>query len=143
MGGIELWRTQLYRLCVLWPAWLLTPQGLKVLFSRSTLWRIALAAAFFVAMIALAQTLPADIALIAAGDVVGYFEIAALAWVASAAGVIRTGPAAVGRALLAAARRLVAARRERRTAMRRRRQRRPRPPASDDGFPGGRWTVAA
>jgi hypothetical protein len=144
MGGIfGLWLGQLYRLTVLWPAWLLTPAGRKALFSRSTLWRVLLAAAFFVALIAFAQTLPADLALIAAGDVLSYFEIAALAWVASAAGVLRAGPRAVGQALLAAARRLVAARRERRTAMRRRRPKRTPPPANDDDLPGGRWTVAA
>jgi hypothetical protein len=139
VGEIEVWRTQLYRFLVLMPAWLLTPAGRKVLFSRSMLWRIALTAAFFVAVMALAQTLPADIAFIGAGDVIAYLDVAAIVWVTGAMGWVRTGVKLAQRALG----RHVAARRERRTAMRRRRQRRPRPPANDDGFPGGRWTVAA
>jgi hypothetical protein len=139
VGGIELWRAQLYRLLVLWPAWLLTPAGRKVLFSRSTLWRIALAAAFFVAIMALAQSVPADMAFIGAGDVVAYLEVAAIVWVTGAMGWVRAGVKLVRRS----AGGLVAARRERRAAMRRRRQRRPPPPANDDGLPDGRWTVAA
>jgi hypothetical protein len=141
VGIIQLWLGQLYALTVLKPAWLLTPEGRKTLFSKATLWRILLAIAFAVALIAVAQTLPADIALIAAGDLVSYFEMAAIVWIAAAGGRVRTAFRALGRG--ARLRGLIAARRERRTAMRRRRQRRPPPPANDDGRSGERWTVAA
>jgi hypothetical protein len=114
-------------------------RGRKVLFSRSTLWRIALAAAFFVALMALAQSLPADIAFVGAGDAIAYLDVVAIVWVTGAMGWIRTGVKLVRRSLGG----VVAARRERRTAMRRRRRRRPPPPANDDGLPGRRWTAAA
>jgi hypothetical protein len=131
---------QLYRLCVLMPAWLLTPDGRKVLFSRSTLWRIGVTLAFALAVMALAQTLPADMPLIGAGDIIAYLDVAAIVWVTGAAGWIRTGLKLVRQSLGG----IVAARRERRTAVRRRRRRRlAPPPANDDGFSGGRWTVAA
>jgi hypothetical protein len=141
VGGIfELWRMQLYRLCVLMPAWLLTPDGRNALFSRSTLWRIALTLALALAVMALAQTLPADLALIGAGDVIAYLDVAAIVWVTGAAGWVRTGVKLARQSLGG----LVAARRERRAAVRRRRQRRLAPPsANDDGLPGERWTVAA
>jgi hypothetical protein len=138
---IQLWLGQLYELSVLKPAWLLTPEGNKTLFSKATLWRILLLVAFAVAMAALAQTLPADLALIAAGDLVSYVEVAAIVWIATAGGRVRGALRSIGRGLRL--RGLIAARRERRTAMRRRRQRRPAPPANDDGPSGERWTIAA
>ncbi len=131
---IELWLGQLYRLTVVMPAWLLTPDGHKSLFSKAMLWRILLAVAFAVAMVALAQTLPADLALIAAGDLVSYVEVAAIVWMATATGLARGALRRVGRGLRGKL--LIAARR-------RRRPRRPPPPANDDGPSGGRWTVAA
>jgi hypothetical protein len=140
---VELWLSQLYKLTVLWPAWLLTPQGRRAVFKPRTIWRIALALVFVGALAAMLQAaaLPPDFALIGAGDVMAYVDVAVIAWVAGASAVVKV--------LIAWSRRRgrgpvqVAARRERRTAMRRRGPRRSRPPANDDGFPGGRWTVAA
>lgn len=145
-GFIGLWLGQLYKLLVIWPAWLLTPEGLKALRSPRNLWRIAMGLVFALALVALAQTLPADMALIGAGDLMAYVDVAALAWLAGAGVLVRYA--------LKQARRLwakgfavrkaqVAVRRERRTALRHRRPKRPPPPANDDSVPGVRWTVAA
>lgn len=141
-GIVELWLSQLYKLTVLWPAWLLTPEGLKKLFAGRVLWRLALMVVFILAVVALVQVFPPDIALIGAGDILSYIDIVAIALVVGAARIVRDGVRLVARLLKRAPEPLVAARREGRAAMRRRR-RRPAPPANDDGLPGGRWTVAA
>jgi hypothetical protein len=143
-GIVELWLSQLYKLTVLWPAWLLTPEGRETLFSRKTLWRLALAVVFALALGALMYgALPADLALIGAGDIVSYIDIIAIAWLAGAAKILRDGAKLAGEALRRVPGMVIAARREGRAAMRRRRPRRPPPPADDDGWPGERWTVAA
>ncbi|HLZ75101.1 hypothetical protein [Phenylobacterium sp.] len=142
-GIVELWLSQLYKLTVLWPAWLLTPEGLKALVSSRTLWRVALTLAFVLAVAAFIQAYPPGVAFIGAGDVVAYLDIIAIAWVAGAAKIVRAGVELARQALKRRPAALVAARRESRAAMRRRRQRRPPPPANDDARPGGRWTVAA
>ncbi|MBS0362909.1 MAG: hypothetical protein JSR98_16145 [Proteobacteria bacterium] len=141
-GIVELWLSQLYRLTVLWPAWLLTPDGRKLLFSRSILWRAALMLVFALAVIGfMYAALPADLAMIGAGDLVAYFDVAVIAWVAGVGGALKAAVSWAGRRLRPRVQ--VAARPRGRTAMRRRGPRRSRPPANDDGFPGERWTVAA
>ncbi|MGZ3378444.1 MAG: hypothetical protein ACXU8S_17755, partial [Phenylobacterium sp.] len=116
-GIVELWLSQLYKLTVLWPAWLLTPQGLKSVFSSRTLWRVALTLAFVLAIAALIQAYPPGVAFIGAGDVVAYLDIIAIAWVAGAAKILREGAGLVRRALRRRPAAMVAARRERRAAM--------------------------
>jgi len=140
-GIVERWLSQLWKLTVLWPAWLLTPDGRRVLFSRATLWRLGMALVFAAAVVAMAQTLPTDLALIGAADVTAYVEAAVVVWAAGASGMLRAGLRFVRRAMTSRVE--VVARRERRATMRRRRPRRVQPPANDDGVPGGRWTVAA
>ena len=80
-GIVGLWLSQLYKLTVLWPAWLLTPQGLKTVFSSRTLWRVALTLAFVLAIAAFMQVYPPSAAFIGAGDAVAYLDIIAIAWV--------------------------------------------------------------
>jgi hypothetical protein len=142
-GIVELWLSQLFKLTVLWPAWVLTPQGFKTLFNSRTLWRVALTLAFVLAIAALIQAYPPSVAFIGAGDLVAYLDIIAIAWVAGAARIVREGVKLARRALKRTPVALVAARPQGRAAMRRRRQKRPPPPANDDGRPGERWTVAA
>jgi hypothetical protein len=139
---VDLWLGQLWKLTVLWPVWLLTPEGLRAVFAPRMLWRIALMLAFAVALNAMLQAgLPPDMALIGSGDAVAYLDVVAIAWAVGAAGVLKTAAAWVVRRLKPKVQ--VAARRARRTGMRRRGPKRPSPPANDDGLPGGRWAVAA
>jgi hypothetical protein len=141
MGGIaELWLGQLYKLTVLWPAWLLTPEGREALFSRKTLWRLALTVVFALALVALLQALPADLALIGAGDVLTYIDIVAIAWIAGAAGIVRDGLSLAGRSLRRLGTRRTAVVRAPR-AGRGRRPRRPTLPANDED--GAGWALAA
>ncbi len=136
-GIVGLWLSQLYKLTVLWPAWLLTPQGLKTVFSSRTLWRVALTLAFVLAIAAFMQVYPPSAAFIGAGDAVAYLDIIAIAWVAGAA---REGVKLAGRALRRVGLRRTAVSRAPRAAQRRR-PRRPAPPANDDG--GAGWALAA
>jgi hypothetical protein len=142
-GIVELWLSQLFKLIVLWPAWLLTPEGCRALLSSKTLWRVALALVFVLAIALLVQAYPPSVAFVGAGDAVAYLDVIALAWLAGAARLVREGIKLARRGLRRLPAALFAARRERRAAMRRRRQKRPAPPANDDGHPGERWTVAA
>ena len=143
-GIVELWLSQLYKLTVLWPAWLLTPQGLGTVFAPRMLWRIALLLMFAAAVSAMLQAgLPPDMALIGSGDVMAYVDVVVIAWAAGASSIAKLGMAWLTRRVRRKPVPLVAARRGGRAAMRRRRLRRPPPPANDDGCPGGRWTVAA
>lgn len=126
---------QLWKLTVLGPAWLLTPQGQKTLFSRQTLRRVVMSVAFAMILAGVAQTLPFDLALIFAGDILAYAEIAAIAWIATASGVLTQAMKAAAHAGLQALRRLrpAGARQPRKVAARRRRPRRTaaRPPNDD------------
>ena len=142
-GIVELWLSQLHKLTVLWPAWLMTPEGRRTLLTSRVLWRLALLVVFTFALVALVQVFPPDLALIGAGDILTYIDIVAIAWLAGATRIVRDAVRLANRALRRIPGALVAARREGRAAVRRRRQKRPPPPANDDGHPGRRWTVAA
>jgi hypothetical protein len=139
-GIIGLWLGQLFQLIVIWPAWLLTPEGRKTLFSRKTLWRMVLAVVFVLALYAISLSLPADLAFIAAGDVLIYIDIVAIAWIAGAARIVRDGLKLARHVLRRAGRRSLIVRRAARAAQHRRPRRAP-PPANDDDHPG--WALAA
>ena len=131
---------QLWRLTVITPAWLLTPDGRKALFSAATARRLLVAVGFALALVALLQTFPADVALILAGDVMTYAEVAAIVWIAGAHGILTQGLAACRRVGRPALRRLrIGGRRPR--AIRRRL--RPPPVADDDGPAAPGWLLAA
>jgi len=136
---------QLWRLTVLSPAWLLTPDGRKTLFSAKTLRRVLMSLAFTLVLVGVAQTLPFDLALIFAGDVLTYAEVAAIAWIATANGVLTAGLKTAGRAVGSTLRRFArAGSRGRRAAGRSRRQRRLAPPPANDDRPAGLdWALAA
>ena len=138
----QLWMDQLWKLTVVWPAWLLTPDGRTTLFSRASFWKLMLGVVTLVAIIALAQTLPADLAVLAAGDVASYFEIAAIVWLTGAVVFLRAAMKATARSGLKGLVRFgrVAVRRR---AMRRRRPRRLPPPANDDDPAGVVCALAA
>jgi hypothetical protein len=140
-GMIELWLSQLHKLTVLWPAWLLTPEGLKTLFSRKVLWRLALTLVFTLALVALLQSLPADLALIGAGDVLTYLDIVAIAWLAGAAKVVRAGMELARRGLRRGGLRRPSIVRAPRAARSRRPRRLTPPPANDED--GAGWALAA
>lgn len=138
---VELWLSQLYRLTVLWPAWLLTPDGLRKAFAPRMLWRIVLMLACVAAVNAMIQAgVPPDMALIGSGDLVAYLDVVVIVWAVGAAGVLKAAAAWVVRRLKPKAQ--VAVRRGGRSATRRRGPKRRSPPANDDA-PGGRWTLAA
>jgi len=90
---------QLWRLTVVGPAWLLTPEGRRTLFSAKTLRRVLMSLAFTLILVGVAQTLPFDIALIFAGDVLTYAEVAAIVWIATANGVLTASLKAATRAV--------------------------------------------
>jgi hypothetical protein len=140
-GMIELWLSQLHKLTVLWPAWLLTPEGLKTLFSRKVLWRLALTLVFTLALVALLQSLPADLALIGAGDVLTYLDIVAIAWLAGAAKVVRAGIELARRGLGRGGLRRASIVRAPRAARSRRPRRPTLSPANDED--GAGWALAA
>ena len=143
-GIVDLWLGQLYKLAVLWPAWLMTPEGRKTLFSRSILLRVALALVFAAALASfMYAALPADLALIGAGDVVAYLDVAAIAWAVGLGSVLKAAWGWLKRRLGVRPPAQIAARPKGRTAVRRRRPRRLSPPANDDDVPGRRWTDAA
>lgn len=136
---------QLWRLAVLGPAWLLTPQGRKTLFSAKTLRRVLLSVAFTLILVGVAQTLPFDLALIFAGDVLTYAEVAAIAWIASANGVLTAALKAAVHAVRPALQSFTrAGPGGRRAAARRRRPRRLTPPPGNDDRPAELgWALAA
>lgn len=137
---------QLWRLTVLSPAWLLTPDGRKTLFSAKTLRRVLMSLAFTLILVGVAQTLPFDLALIFAGDVLTYAEVAAIVWIATANGVLTASLRAASRAAGSTLRRFArAGSRGRRPAGRgRRRPRRLAPPPANDDRPAGLdWALAA
>lgn len=141
-GIVELWLGQLFKLAVVWPAWLLTPEACEMLFSRRTLWRLALAVVFALAVVALLQTLPADLALIGAGDVLTYLDVVAIVWIAGAAGVVHDGLKLTRSGLRRLVEAAMAPRRSRRAARRPRRARRKPPSVSDGGGWAGGWSFA-
>ena len=145
MRGIaEFWLSQLHKLLVLWPAWLLTPEGLRTAHAPRMLWKIALMVALAVAISSLLQAgLPPDLAVIGSGDLVAYLDVVAIAWAVGAVGALNSAARWAIRRRRPGHQAQVAARRGRRTAVRRRGRKRLSPPANDDGFPGHRWTDAA
>ena len=135
---------QLWRLTVVGPAWLLTPEGRRTLFSAKTLRRVLMSLAFTLILVGVAQTLPFDIALIFAGDVLTYAEVAAIVWIATANGVLTASLKAATRAVGSMLRRFArAGSRGRRAAGRGRRPRRLAPPANDDRPAELDWAFAA
>jgi hypothetical protein len=138
---IELWLSQLHKLTVLWPAWLLTPEGRRAVLNRRVIWRITLTVIFVLALATLLHAFSADIAIAGAADVATYLDIVAIAWLAGAARVVRAGIELARRGLRRGGLRrpsIVHAPR----AARSRRPRRPAPPPANDEDGTG-WALAA
>jgi hypothetical protein len=128
---LEIAAQQLWRLTVVWPAWLLTPEGTRHLLSRRGLRRLALFALMVGLTFAVSQVMPWGVSLIYAGDLVTYLDLTAVAWLLSASGQIRhVVRAARGRPRLRRSpiRRARAGHRTSRTAA----GRRASPPANED-----------
>ena len=137
---------QLWKLTVLGPAWLLTPEGRKALLNRNMLRRVLMSVAFTLILVGLAQTLPFDLALIFAGDVLTYAEVAAIVWIASANGVLTQALRLATHAGLKVLRRLrptVAGRAQQAAGRQRRPRRTAAPPADDEGAAAFGWALAA
>jgi hypothetical protein len=126
---------------VVWPAWLLTPEGMRHLLSRRSLRRLALFALLVALTFAVSQVMPWGVSLIYAGDLVTYLDLTAVAWLLSASGQIRHAVRAVrGTRSLRPShiRRAQAGPRTSRTAARRR-----TPPSANDYDDSAAWRLAA
>lgn len=125
---VQLWLSQLWKLLVIWPAWLLTPEGRRAILTRKMLSRLGTAAAVVVTLMLLAKGLPVDPAFVLTGDLIAYLDVIAIALMSGAVGFLARVARAAGRAV----RSLIhtSARQGRPAA--RRRARRIRSPANDD-----------